>query len=176
MISLQFCHGCVFFMCCFFWRFHLCFLSVMFFLSVFSEAGRGFLGAGALSSVTVYTLRSGLHTLPNCFCTSSWAFSTELQHFSHNAAQPLPSSSMSKQSQVSSNARGIWVHSCAVIWILSHLFIQELSSILLYVSFIQVGGQTHQTHLRKAKVCELDVAHWGNQKAENKNSRVKFKL
>lgn len=42
---------------------------------------------------------------------------------------------------------------------LSYLFIQKLPSILLYVSFIQVGGQTHQTHLRQAKVCQLDVAH-----------------
>lgn len=42
---------------------------------------------------------------------------------------------------------------------LSYLFIQELPGILLYVSFIQVGGQAHQTHLGQAEVCELDVAH-----------------
>lgn len=42
---------------------------------------------------------------------------------------------------------------------LSYLFIQKLPSILLYVSFIQVGGQTHQTHLRQAEVCQLDVTH-----------------
>lgn len=41
----------------------------------------------------------------------------------------------------------------------SYLFIQKFSSILLYVSFIQVGGQAHQTHLRQAKVSQFDVAH-----------------
>ena len=58
----------------------------------------------------------------------------------------------------------------------SDLFIQKLPRILLYVSFIQVGGQTHQTYLRQAKVSQLDVTHWGNQEAENRNSKVKWKL
>ena len=58
------------------------------------------------------------------------------------------------------------------MFLLSYLFIQELPGILLYVSLIQVGGQTHQTHLRQAKVCEFDVAHGGDQEAENR----KFKL
>lgn len=41
----------------------------------------------------------------------------------------------------------------------SYLFIQELPGVLLYVPLIQVCSQTHQTHLREAEVCELDVTH-----------------
>lgn len=55
---------------------------------------------------------------------------------------------------------------------LSYLFIQELPSVLLYVPLIQVCGQTHQTHLREAEVCELDVTHWGNQEAESRYSNI----
>lgn len=50
----------------------------------------------------------------------------------------------------------------------SDLFIQKLPCVLLYVSFIQVGGQTHQTYSGQAKVSQLDVAHWGNQEAKNR--------
>lgn len=55
-----------------------------------------------------------------------------------------------------------------------HLFVQELPRVLLDVSFIQIGGQTHQTHLREAKVCELDVTHGGDQEAEIRHR--KFRL
>lgn len=44
------------------------------------------------------------------------------------------------------------------------------------MSFIQVGGQTHQTHLRQAEVSELDVTHGGNQEAEKRNDTVKFEI
>lgn len=55
---------------------------------------------------------------------------------------------------------------------LPYLLIQELPSVLLYVPLIQVCGQTHQTHLREAEVCELYVTHRGNQEAENRYANI----
>lgn len=48
----------------------------------------------------------------------------------------------------------------------TYLFIQKFPSVLLYVPFIQVCGQTHETHFGQAEVCQLDVAHWGDEEAE----------
>ena len=44
------------------------------------------------------------------------------------------------------------------------LFVQELSGVLLDVSFIQVSGEAHQTDLRQTKVGQLNVAHGRDQK------------
>lgn len=51
-------------------------------------------------------------------------------------------------------------------WMVTDLFIQEFPSVLLYVPFIQVCGQAHETHFWQAKVRQLDVAHWGDKEAE----------
>lgn len=47
----------------------------------------------------------------------------------------------------------------------SNLLIQKLSGVFLNVALVQVGGQTHQAHFGQAKVCELDVAHGGDEQA-----------
>lgn len=44
------------------------------------------------------------------------------------------------------------------------------------MSFIQVGGQTHQTHLRQAEVSQLDVTHGCNQEAGKRNGTIRFEF
>lgn len=60
----------------------------------------------------------------------------------------------------------------------THLFVQELPSVLLDVAFIQVGGEAHEPHFGEAKIRELDVAHGGDEEAANKAgvSEVRFGL
>lgn len=52
-----------------------------------------------------------------------------------------------------------------------YLFIKELSGVFLYVSFIQVCGQTHQTDLWETEVCQLDVSHGGDEKTAGENMK-----
>lgn len=46
-----------------------------------------------------------------------------------------------------------------------YLLVQEFTSVLLYVPFIQVCGEAHEAHFGQAKVCQLDVAHGGDEEA-----------
>lgn len=45
----------------------------------------------------------------------------------------------------------------------SYLFVNKLSRVFLHVTLTQIGGHVHQANFRKAKVCELDVAHGCDQ-------------
>lgn len=48
----------------------------------------------------------------------------------------------------------------------AYLFVQELASVLLDVSLVQVSGEAHQAHLREAEISQLDVAHRRDQQTE----------
>lgn len=50
-------------------------------------------------------------------------------------------------------------------WVGSHLLVHKLSSILLDVTFIQVGGHAHEADLGQAEVRQLDVAEGGDEQA-----------
>lgn len=53
-----------------------------------------------------------------------------------------------------------------------YLFVQELACVLLDVSLVQVGGEAHQTHLRQAKVSQLDVAHGRDQQTTQEENTL----
>lgn len=57
-------------------------------------------------------------------------------------------------------------HRTGMDGMVTYLFIQKFPSVLLYVPFIQVCGQTHETHFGQAEVCQLNVAHRGDEEAE----------
>jgi len=47
-------------------------------------------------------------------------------------------------------------------WEETNLFVDELSGILFYMFFIQVGGHVHETNLWQPKVCQLNVSQGGD--------------
>lgn len=51
--------------------------------------------------------------------------------------------------------------------IVSYLFVQELTSVLLDVALVQVCGEAHETHLREAEVRQFNVSHRRNQQTED---------
>lgn len=59
---------------------------------------------------------------------------------------------------------------CNIFRCSKHLLIRELTSLLVNVSFIQIGGQRHQSHLTQTEVSQLDVSQGSDQQV------IRFKI
>lgn len=54
---------------------------------------------------------------------------------------------------------------------MSYLFIQKLSGVLLDVSLIQVCGETHETDFRQTEISEFNVTHRRDQQTAGERER-----